>query len=102
MVLSKTDKPSPEIDARLAALGLPRPVILPPDAISLLTLSRAAPAKGDGSDGHVPYVSWQHRSDALYIRSDVEAALLRRPAGLYRLKGFLRTPEGDLELHVVG
>ncbi|MBY6057066.1 CobW family GTP-binding protein [Leisingera daeponensis] len=58
--------------------------------------------KGRAVAVHPAYTTWQHRSSAVLDRRALGDKLAERPAGLYRMKGFVLTSGGAYELHVVG
>ena len=59
------------------------------------------PGRG-GPAAHPAFTTWQHRSADPVDRRALGDKLAERPAGLYRMKGFVLTSGGGYELHVVG
>ena len=103
VVQTKSDVRDPSIEALFDRLAMPPPVILPPKTTTLLTLGSVQMAPdATASVGHLDYTRWHHRSDVTFPLSTLRAALSDAPKGLLRLKGFLRTDAGGLEVHVVG
>lgn len=109
LLVSKTGGAlAPNLAMRLAALSraplldladLPQvaPVLLggmAPDGVQLGLQGVAA--------DHPAYVGWAHEGAERLERPALEALLAARPAGIYRLKGHVLSPDGALEVHVVG
>jgi len=98
----------PSLAVRLAALSR-APLMdladLPQVAPVLLGGVAPAPQPGalpGGMAGHPAYVGWSHQGAEQFERRTLEALLAARPAGIYRLKGHVLSPDGALEVHVVG
>ncbi len=102
VVQTKVTKRIPELDRVFAGFGLPLPEILSDQALGVLMLDSVAPVTNDPPEAHPAYVSWHSTKDRLLDHAQLLAALDARPAGLYRLKGFVRTERGGFEVHVVG
>ena len=94
----------PSLAVRLAALSR-APLMdladLPQVAPVLLGGVAPAPQPG-GMAAHPAYVGWFHQGAEQFERRTLEALLAARPAGIYRLKGHVLSPDGALEVHVVG
>jgi len=100
ILVSKVDVPPPEMLGRLEALGAKR--VLPQDAdLGALLWDREADLP-ERSTAHAHFTRWvQPVTDAM-TRADLMAKLKARPAGLYRVKGFVPLVEGVTEVQVVG
>ena len=101
VLVTKTGEPEPALMERLAGIGRP-PVVLGQAPLAPLLFGMVPLPGGKLRVGHPAYVSWSHSSDQPVSREALGALLERRPAGLYRLKGFVLTEDGGYELHVVG
>ncbi len=103
VLVTKTDAPDPALMARLDALARTPPVVLTTDMPLLPLLTDVTPLPGRAAmPPHPAYLHWHHESDETFTRDALRDRLATRPPGLYRLKGFLQSPDGGLELHVVG
>lgn len=89
-----------------SALGLPDAQVL-----DLAGLAQVAPlilgdALGDGPkdtpDRHPAYVSWNVTSDAVLSRAQLDALIRNRPSKALRVKGFVLSERGPMEVHCVG
>ncbi|THH37070.1 GTP-binding protein [Aliishimia ponticola] len=86
-----------EVQDRLTALGAPTVLTNRADVAPLIwSLSGDAP-ETDGRHAH--FTKWVHQGTAGFTRAELEQKLAARPAGLYRLKGFVR---GGWEVQIVG
>ena len=92
----------PALDALLTAHGLPLPRLMDQTALSVLMLGGTETRTPAPGAPHPAYCAWQHSSKATVPAARLRAGLAEPPAGLYRLKGFVRTDEGSLEVHLVG
>ncbi|KPP87411.1 MAG: putative GTPases (G3E family) [Rhodobacteraceae bacterium HLUCCO07] len=73
------------------------------EAVAPLLLGGIEPGTGRGTGAdHGAYVTWGHDSDEVMDHEALRARLEAAPAGLYRVKGFMRGPEGGFEFHKVG
>ena len=99
-VVSKTSVPE-SLRETLQEFGARR--VLPGDtdlAPLLWDLSGDAP---EAPHAHAHFVKWALDDPAPNHRNDLMAKLAARPAGLYRVKGFVPSPEGGMwEVQVVG
>ncbi|KIN61099.1 Cobalamin synthesis protein, P47K [Sulfitobacter noctilucae] len=102
VVQTKRDARMPKLDDAFAKFDLPLPQILPEYALGLLMLGRIEPSPQTTPVGHPAYTTWHCHEDRLLDHGQLLTALDNRPAGLYRLKGFVRTDQGHFELHIVG
>lgn len=95
---------SADLDLRLSVLsGAPVARLEEGTDATTLLLGQARDAKlpVEGR-GHAAHVSWQGTGPVM-DRATLEARLAARPPGLYRLKGWVRAPEGGVhEVQVVG
>ena len=82
-----TKGPAGALSDRLAGLSN-APVVTTPDALQPLIweISGSAP---DASTGHAHFVKWSWEGDRAMDRDSLTAKLTARPAGLYRIKGFV-------------
>jgi len=56
----------------------------------------------EASGAHSHFVKWSHQGDEVLTEAALARALADRPAGLYRLKGFVAAPHGHWVVSVVG
>lgn len=99
---TKIDNRDPDVDTAFAAQGLPLADIMPQSAISPLMLQPPATSQDAPTVSHPAYVAWHHKSIEVIKHERLQAALRSLPKGLYRLKGFVLTTQGAVEVHVVG
>ncbi|MDK3020674.1 GTP-binding protein [Pseudodonghicola sp. IC7] len=103
LLITKGQTPDPQLVAQLEAIGAPAPAALPAEGPLAPLLFELMPRpKAPAPVPHPAYVRWQHRSDRVLTRAGLEALLATRPDGLYRLKGFVLTDAGPMELQLVG
>ena len=102
VLISKANAPDPALTARLAGLGARAPAPLTDAPLADLLLGLPPLRRGHGTAPHPAYARWQHDSAEPISRASLGDRLAARPAGLYRLKGFVLTDDGGYELHVVG
>ncbi len=102
VLLTREQAANPAAAERLAGLGV-RPAPLAADApLAELLLDVVPLPRGHGTAPHPAYVSWHHDSDRIMDRRAMGDLLENRPAGLYRIKGFVQTDDGAYEVQVVG
>ena len=109
LLVSKTGGAlAPNLAMRLAALSrVPLLDLADLPQVAPVLLGGMAPdgvqggAQGVAAD-HPAYVGWAHEGAERLERPALEALLAARPAGIYRLKGHVLSPDGALEVHVVG
>ncbi|NDW54284.1 GTP-binding protein [Aliiroseovarius sp. PrR006] len=81
-------------------------VILADDMQSLLGLTfsdLSSPPKNVLGTHHPTYTQWQYQGDVCLDRNDLKELMLKRPRGIYRAKGFVRSPDGSgWRVQVVG
>lgn len=87
---------------RLEDIGARQTTAIPEGELADLVLGGIALPVRARPTGHVAYVTWKHQSNKLLDRRSLGEKLANRPAGLYRMKGFVLTNGGAYELHVVG
>lgn len=102
LLVTKTDSLSRPLAGELAQLSS-RPALLVPDTPLADLLFDVIPLP----QGHLPaphphYATWSYASDIPMDRRALGELLETRPAGLYRMKGFVLTNDGAYELHIVG
>ncbi len=95
-----------------AKLAVQLSVLGPAPLVDLSTLDEVAPILLGGmsprnapakTDAHPAYTHWVHDSDITMRRENLVVKLNSAPAALYRLKGWVRDPEGNgFEVHKVG
>lgn len=102
LLLTKSDTEEPALSDRLKRLGAVAPMRLGKTPLAGLLFGTWTRPRGRSVAPHPAYVSWQHDSDRVMGRAAMGEKLASRPAGLYRLKGFVRTDDGGYELHIVG
>lgn len=103
VLLTKADAPEPALTERLAGIGARTPVPLPAGGqLAPLLFGLMPRPQGRSTAPHPAYVHWQHDSARVLDRAALGDLLNARPAGLYRLKGFVLTDDGPYEVHVVG
>ncbi|TMM55172.1 CobW family GTP-binding protein [Sulfitobacter sabulilitoris] len=104
--LSKTARDDPALRLRLAALSGTEVVDLRDlDMLAPVLLGSRPPRSAPRTDGpvHPAYVAWQVSGQDRFERMGLTAKLGARPAGLFRLKGFVgRDDTASWEVHVVG
>ena len=102
LVQTKLDQRDASLDGFFQEQGLPQPELMDASAISILNLETTKPRLNTAEVPHPAYVRWHHQSEALVPYEALQTGLRHRPDGLYRLKGFVRTETGSVEVHVVG
>ena len=103
VLITKTDAPNPALMTRLKQIGATAPTVMPADGpLAELVFGLMPRPRGGSRPTHPAYVSWQHDSDLELPRPTLDALLAQRPEGLYRLKGFVQTDEGPVEVQLVG
>lgn len=103
VLLTKAEAPDPAFLARLKEIGARSPAPLPAEGpLAPLLFGILPRPRGRAAAPHPAYVRWQHESDRVIGRADLDRKLAARPEGLYRLKGFVRTEDGPCEVQVVG
>ncbi|AVO38804.1 CobW family GTP-binding protein [Pukyongiella litopenaei] len=103
VLVTKSDTPDPALMARLGALARTAPMVLGAEMPLLPLLTDVTPLPGRAAlPPHPAYLHWHHEDGETWTRDALRDRLATRPAGLYRLKGLLRAPDGGFELHVVG
>lgn len=100
--VTKTDSISPDLAARLSETGAPAPGLIGDAPLSDLLFDLLPLPRASGPAVHPAYTSWHHDSEMVLDRAALGEKLADRPAGLYRLKGLIRTNDGGYEVHVVG
>ncbi|UWQ74966.1 GTP-binding protein [Leisingera sp. M658] len=102
VIVSKCDGMNQTVSALLAKAGARTPTVLNGSPVAELLFDVVPLPKGAAVAAHPAYTTWQHRSNDVLDRRALGNKLAARPAGLYRMKGFVLTSGGAYELHVVG
>ncbi|NVK15197.1 MAG: GTP-binding protein [Rhodobacteraceae bacterium] len=102
VIATRCDELSAELSALLAKAGAHTPTVLNGSPVAELLFDVVPLPKGRAVAAHPAYTTWQHRSGTVLDRRALGDKLVERPAGLYRMKGFVLTTGGAYELHVVG
>ena len=102
VIATKCDALTAELSALLAKAGARTPTVLNGSPVADLLFDVVPLPKGRAVAAHPSYTTWQHRSGTVLDRRALGDKLAARPAGLYRMKGFVLTNGGAYELHVVG
>ncbi len=103
LLLTKTADLPPVLKQALAAQGIRHPQPVPPSTPLAPLLFGVLPLPGTLEvSPHPRYVHWSREDPKPMSRAGLLDRLMARPYGLYRLKGFVPSPEGMLEVHVVG
>ncbi|QAX27981.1 CobW family GTP-binding protein [Leisingera sp. NJS204] len=102
VIVSKCDGMNQTVSALLAKAGARTPTVLNGSPVAELLFDVVPLPKGTAVAAHPAYTTWQHRSSDVLDRRALGNKLAARPAGLYRMKGFVLTSGGAYELHVVG
>jgi len=103
LLLTKTADLPPVLKQALAAHGIRHPQLVPPSSPLAPLLFGVLPSPGTLEvSPHPCYVHWSRKDPKSMSRADLLNRLRARPYGLYRFKGFVPSPEGMLEIHVVG
>ncbi|WP_264212012.1 CobW family GTP-binding protein [Leisingera thetidis] len=102
VIATKCDEISDTLGAMLKTAGARTPTVLNGIPVAELLFDVVPLPKGRAVAAHPAYATWQHRSRAVLDRRALGDKLADRPAGLYRMKGFVLTTGGAYELHVVG
>jgi hypothetical protein len=88
------------------SLGLPEAQVLDLatlDVIAPLVLGEAlGRAPKTAPDVHPAYISWNTRSDVVLSRAQMDKLIRTRPAKALRIKGFVMSERGLMEVHCVG
>ncbi|KIC10475.1 cobalamin biosynthesis protein CobW [Leisingera sp. ANG-M1] len=102
VIATKCDEISAPLSALLEQAGARTPTVLNGSPVAELLFDVVPLPKGRSVAAHPAYATWQHRSSEVLDRRALGDKLAERPAGLYRMKGFVLTTGGAYELHVVG
>lgn len=102
VIATKCREISPALGALLSEAGARTPTVLDGQPAADLLFDVLPLPKGRAAMAHPAYTTWQHRSTEVLDRRRLGDKLAGRPAGLYRMKGFVLTSGGAYELHVVG
>ncbi|UWQ58612.1 GTP-binding protein [Leisingera caerulea] len=102
VIATKCDKISEALGAALKSAGARTPTVLNGFPVAELLFDVVPLPKGRAVAAHPAYTTWQHRSSDVLDRRALGDKLADRPAGIYRMKGFVLTTGGAYELHVVG
>ncbi|WP_027235678.1 CobW family GTP-binding protein [Leisingera caerulea] len=102
VIATKCDEISDSLGATLKKAGARTPTVLTGSPVAELLFDVVPLPKGRAVAAHPAYATWQHRSSTVLDRRALGDKLADRPAGLYRMKGFVLTTGGAYELHVVG
>lgn len=102
VIATKCSEISPELSKLLSASGARTPTLLNGRPVAELLFDVLPLPRGGTVSAHPAYATWQHRSGEILDRRRLGEKLAERPAGLYRMKGFVLTTGGAYELHVVG
>ncbi len=102
VLISKSDQPSPPLMPHLKNLNPRPPTVLSDAPIADLLFDVIPLPKGQTPAAHPAYTTWHHHSTDVLDRRKLGDKLAARPAGLYRMKGFVLTTGGAYRLHVVG
>ncbi|UWQ62781.1 GTP-binding protein [Leisingera caerulea] len=102
VIATKCDEISDSLGAALKSAGARTPTVLNGSPVAELLFDVVPLPKGRAVAAHPAYATWQHRSRTVLDRRALGDKLADRPAGLYRMKGFVLTTGGAYELHVVG
>ena len=102
VIATKCGELTAELSALLAKAGARTPTVLNGSPVAELLFDVVPLPKGRAVAAHPAYTTWQHRSTAVLDRRALGDKLAARPAGLYRMKGFVLTTGGAYQLHVVG
>ncbi|MCY4300354.1 MAG: GTP-binding protein [Aestuariivita sp.] len=103
LLLTKTTDLPPALQQALAAHGIGHPQLVSPSSPLAPLLFGVLPLPGTlDASPHPSYVHWSSKDPGPMSRADLLDRLMARPHDLYRLKGFVPSSEGMLEVHVVG
>ena len=102
VIATKCSSISEDLSALLKTVGARTPTALNGSPLAELLFDVVPLPKGRAVAAHPAYATWQHRSTDVLDRRALGDKLVDRPAGLYRMKGFVLTTGGAYELHVVG
>lgn len=102
VIATKCDALSDALGETLKSAGARTPTVLNGSPVAELLFDVVPLPKGRAVAAHPAYTTWQHRSSTALDRRALGDKLADRPAGLYRMKGFVLTTGGAYELHVVG
>lgn len=103
LLLTKTETTSPALRATMDEKGLPIPDTLEAQTPIADILFGVIPLPGTRQAApHPAYTHWHSKSLPIMTKEELEQKLKSRPKGLFRLKGFIPSSDGTLEVHVVG
>lgn len=102
VIATKCDAISSELGTLLEEVGARTPTVMDGRPVAELLFDILPLPKGHSVSPHPAYTTWHHRSSEVMDRRRLGDKLAQRPAGLYRMKGFVMTNGGAYELHVVG
>ena len=101
-LITKSDGPAEDLFARLKELRARNVMDAKGFPLSSLLFDITPLPLGQQPKAHTAYTRWHHESDRVLSRAALGDKLNGRPAGLYRLKGFIQTDAGGYEVHIVG
>ena len=102
VLLTKTTELDTGLAVQLQSIGARPPMLAGAAPLSDLLFDLVPLPRGATPAAHPAYAAWQHDSDRVLDRRALGEKLENRPAGLYRLKGFVLTGDGAYEIHCVG
>ncbi|WP_282077370.1 CobW family GTP-binding protein [Epibacterium ulvae] len=102
VLINKAQDTTPDFSKQLQKLGARSPTLLNAAPVADLLFDVIPLPRGKKPVVHPSYTTWYHQSDAPLDRRRLGEKLAERPAGLYRMKGFVLTSGGAYSLHVVG
>jgi G3E family GTPase len=100
--LSKSQGQDEALLAELQEAGVRAPLVLGEEPVADLLFDVLPLPRTRAAAPHPAYASWQHSSREPVDRRALGDKLAARPAGMYRMKGFVLTSGGAYRLHVVG
>lgn len=101
-LVSKCEALSADLADRLTEIGARTPTVLNGAPVSDLLLDVVPLPKGRTVTTHPAYATWHYQSKDPLDRRALGEKLANRPAGLYRMKGYVLTSGGAYQLHIVG
>lgn len=105
VVLLRSDLVDPTTAQETLAALTKEPVVTTPfGVVTAHTLSNLVPRPRSEQVGDLTsdFAEWSYVGSAILQSGLLETVLERRPKGIYRLSGVVRTPEGGLEVDTVG
>ena len=102
LLVTKTNAVPDGVEDLLSQHSKRLPMPVPDSPLAELLFDLVPLPRGQQAAPHPHYATWSHTGTDTIDRRVLGTVLETRPAGLYRMKGFVLTNDGPYELHIVG